>query len=267
MHCKVLGHDEASAIPSSVMNPHVNRPHLGQDVLRFHGDAAGSADEDETRPSPACRSVVCLWAPLLGWALALLVLLAPRFRPLEPGSGWPGQVRLEPDRHRVVFISNLLLLPGNALAITWFLGLSTLTRNRMRTEARTTNGSWTTDLAAAGVATVAGGSFATLALASVLGGEQTLAMALCIYAPSLLAGYGLLRVASFRIRAGWQVVLAGLGLAVSMLATQLLYLEPDGRPPSEAVFALASLPILLSVAVWLTASLLPPRHVLIEDTR
>lgn len=249
------------------MNPHVNRPHLGQDVLRFHGDAAGSTGEGQTRPSPARRTVVCLWAPLLVWIVALLALLAPRFRPLEPGSGWPGQVRLEPDRHRAVFLSNLLLLPGNGLAITWFLALSARTQNRLRAEARTTNGSWTTDLATAGVATVGGGSFATLALASVLGGEQTLAMALCIYAPSLLAGYGLLFVASSRVRAWWKVALAGLGLAVSMLATQLLYLEPDGHPPSEAVFALASLPILLSVAVWLTASLLPPRHVLIEDTR
>ena len=117
---------------------------------------------------------------------------------------------------------------------------------------------FTNALTFAGVVTVGVGSLATVFLATLVGGEQPLAMALFIYAPTLAVAYGLLGLAAARIATWWRVALAGTALWASMLATQLLYLEPGGEPASEVMFGLASLPMVAAVAIWLvTWSVVP----------
>lgn len=242
----------------------------------------------------ARRLALFAWFPALCWTGALLILL-PRL-PLPPASApaAPWNTNLDLVSTTTVFFLNLFLLSGNALALTWFMTLHAFVRSRTGDPqnrrarfqpghpGRNGNVVWAppgptgsglspggmdhagvglcaAELIRAGAITVGAGSLATLVLAMLVGGEPTLALTLCIYAPSLLVAYGLLGLASARMAAWWKVLLSGTGLWVTMLVAQLLYLDPSGKPPSDAVFALASLPIVVAVGVWLVAWSADPR--------
>jgi len=189
------------------------------------------------------------WTPAILWAATLAVVLAPMPLPFAvPGSFAPANATLRPPAAHTVFALNLLLFSGTALALSWFLALHAWALSQP-----------IRDKSGAASATVGAGSLVTLVLATLSDGGQTLALTLCIYAPSLAVAYGLLGLAAGRMGAWWRVWLAGTAVGVTMLVTQLLYLDPDGRPPSEAVFALASLPIALAVSVWLVVWSIVPR--------
>lgn len=221
------------------------------------------------------------WVPALLLAAGLGIVVAPLLPLPEPGSAPPGSARLDPARAKMMFALNLWLLSGNSLSLSWFITLRTLARTRPPTGgARTPLRAETaevslfgkieptdvgghrffTRLISAGFVTVGGGSLVTLFLATLADGEQSLAMSLFIYAPTLAVSYGLLGLAAARMMASWKVALAGAALWATILATQLAYLRPDGELPSEMMFALASLPILLAVAIWLVTWSTVPRE-------
>lgn len=235
------------------------------------------------------------WTPAILWAATLTALLAPMLWPSAvPGSSTPPNATLRPPPAHTVFALNLLLFPGTALALSWFLALHSWAQSRAsRNETGGANApanhprrdgepsrvepssAGTGRIAAfegcirldralrrltrAASITVGAVGLMTLILATLLDGEQTLALTLCIYAPSLAVAYGLLALVAGRMGGWWRVWLAGTAVGLTMLVSQLLYLEPDGRPPSEAVFALASLPIALAVGVWLVVWSIVPR--------
>ena len=228
------------------------------------------------------------WVPALLW-LVVLVTVVRSLLPLPDfPSATPAGSRIEAAPAKAVFALNLLLLSANALALTWLITLRAFARPR-----RQAGGRWTprravgadlsppgksqpTDvgchqftnaLTFAGVVTVGVGSLATVFLATLVGGEQPLAMALFIYAPTLAVSYGLFGLAAARMTTWWKVALAGSALWATMLATQLLYLEPDGELPSEMMFALSSLPLAVALAIWLVTWSVVAREVPAAVTR
>ena len=234
------------------------------------------------------RLTAAAWVPALLWLVILLGVL-PSLLPLpEFQSTALAGTRLDAATAKTVFALNLLLLSANALALTWLITLRAFARLHPQA-----GGSWTprravgaivsppgksqptevgchqltNALTIAGVVTVGVGSLATVFLATLVGGEQPLAMALFIYAPTLAVAYGLFGLAAARMTTWWKVALAGAALWATMLATQLLYLEPDGELPSEMMFALSSLPLAVALAIWLVTWSVVAREVPAAVTR
>ncbi len=204
---------------------------------------APSANPPATATAAAATSTTrflafAAWAPvfLIAVCLAAVALSA------QPSGPVPGLPRRTPT---VVLALNLLLLTGNALALTWYLAMFTWAR--LRGEA---GAAFARLMPGAAVGVGLGGVVAT-SLAAYAGGDMHVAMALFIYAPTLLFCYGLLGLAASRMRSWWIVALAGTGLAVLLLGSQSLYLNPGGREPSEALFTLSGLPLLAALGIWL----------------
>lgn len=81
--------------------------------------------------------------------------------------------------------------------------------------------------------------------------ELTQALAIFMYAPTLVIAFGLVALAVRRWRRFGPVAAAPTGLATLNLLCQLGHRDPAGRAPGTAVFAPGSLPIAAGVAFWL----------------
>jgi hypothetical protein len=200
-------------------------------------------------------SILALAGPngVLGWWLPLAVILAGlgAIQWLDSENTAPGRVAVAGSRPDAEYWRNLGLMGGNGFLLAWLLALAHWRRLHKAGATARWHG------ATAGVGGVTLVAVWSLGLILPSRDDLTLALAFFIYAPTLGIAFGLAALVVRRLRRCWPAAAALAGLATLNLLCQLFYLDPAGREPGTAVFALGSLPIAAGVAFWLAAQARP----------
>jgi hypothetical protein len=190
---------------------------------------------------------------VLGWWLPLAVILAGlgAIQWLDSEHAAPDRAAIAGSRPHADYWRNLGLMGGNGFLLAWLLALA----HWRRLHKAGANARWHTEAAPfVGFALVAAWSLGLIVRSR---NDLTLALALFIYAPTFVIVFGLAALAMRRLRRFWPAATVLVGLATLNLVCQFFYLDPAGREPGTAAFALASLPIAAGVAFWLAVQSRP----------